>query len=372
MTQAADVRRRPPDVHDERVGALGQERGAAHRVGRPGGEAVDGEGLGDGREHDRAVVLGEVERRGDPARPQRVGEGARRPLRQIHERRVEQRRVLALEEAEAAEAVGERDGDARALLAEDLRRLLLARRVQRGEDRGDADRGDPRLADAARRGSHAARIERDEGPAVVLVAALQHHDLAADDRREILGPVAEGLEGGARGKPDADRGDARQLAVLDDGVGEVRGAEHHRADRREAPGGPEQLGEGISHARGHVRGRRRLDRVEDALVLQQHCVGVRAADVYTDSASGRLRRAPAPDGRALSGHGPQGSGARRSGSQWAWPAGLRRPTVGLSVRMAARAPAPGGRALSGRHGTRSGSPDRSRRRAGRRARAPLA
>src|SRR5213082_383644 len=78
--------------------------------------------------------------------------------------------------------------------------------------------------------------------------------------REILGPVAEGLEGGARGKPDADRGDARQLAALDDGVGEVRGAEHHHADRREAPGGPEQLGEGISHAGGHVRGRRRLDR----------------------------------------------------------------------------------------------------------------
>ena len=41
--------------------------------------------------------------------------------------------------------------------------------------------------------THAAGVERHEGPAVVLVAALEHDDLAAHERRQILRPVDERL-----------------------------------------------------------------------------------------------------------------------------------------------------------------------------------
>ncbi len=218
-----------------------------------------------------------------PLRRSASPNASRRPSRQVHEARVQQRGVLALEEPDAAQIVRERDGDVGALLAQDLRRLVLARRVERREDRGDAGRAQAALADAPRRPAHAGRVEGDDGPAVVLVPALQHDDLAADQRGQVGRPVDEGLEGGAGGQPDPDRGDRRQVAPLDDGVGEVRGPDHHGVDR--APVHArflEQASQGALDARGHVRGRRGLHGVRDPVVLEQHGIRVGAAHVDAD------------------------------------------------------------------------------------------
>jgi hypothetical protein len=62
--EAPDVRRRPAHVDHDRVVELRQEGGAAHAVGRARREGVDGMGLGLGGQHHRAIVLGEIERRG--------------------------------------------------------------------------------------------------------------------------------------------------------------------------------------------------------------------------------------------------------------------------------------------------------------------
>ena len=69
MPQAADVGGGAAHVDDERLVALGEKRGAAHRVGRPRREGVDGIRLRHLRQHDGPVVLGEVEGRAIPLAP---------------------------------------------------------------------------------------------------------------------------------------------------------------------------------------------------------------------------------------------------------------------------------------------------------------
>jgi hypothetical protein len=169
----------PPTSIDQGLVALGEEGGAPHGVGRPGGEGVDRVGLRHLGQHHGAVVLGEVERRRDAARAQRLSEGPRGLPGQLDEAGVEERRVLALEESDAAEPVREGDGDTGAFLLNDGGGLLLARGVQRREHRRDGHRADPRVADAPRGRAHPARVEGDQGAAVELVAALQHHHLRA-------------------------------------------------------------------------------------------------------------------------------------------------------------------------------------------------
>jgi hypothetical protein len=137
------------------------------------------------------------------------------------------------------------------------------------------------------------------------VTALDHEDLAADEGRQILGPVDEGRQRGAGRQADADRGDPREIASLDDRVGEVRGADHDGVGRRlgtvRATG--EQVAQRGDDAARHVGRGGRLHGPHDTGAVQQDSVGISAADVYSDSPSGRLRRAAAPDGRAITTRG---------------------------------------------------------------------
>ncbi len=204
---------------------------------------------------------------------------------QLDEAGVEQRRVLALEQADAAEPVRQGDRDVRAFLADDRRRLLLARRVQRREHRGDGDRADPGVADAPGRRAHAPAVERDERAAVELVAAFQHHDLGAHQLGQVLRPVHEGRQRGARGQADAHRGDAAQIAPLHHRVGEVGGADHHRVRLARAGRLLHQRGEGAGDAGRHVRRGGRLHPRGHRVVLEQDRVGVGAAHVDADAPS---------------------------------------------------------------------------------------
>src|SRR5262249_57826185 len=116
-----------------------------------------------------AVVVGDVERRADAAPLERLVEATSRPAGQIHQARVEQGGVLPLEKADPPELMRAGDGQAGALLLEDARRLLLARRIERREDGCDADRAEATLADPLRGPAHRRRAEGQEGPAAVLV-----------------------------------------------------------------------------------------------------------------------------------------------------------------------------------------------------------
>jgi hypothetical protein len=67
--------------------------------------------------HHRAVVLGEERLGLDPGGGERGGQSLGEPLRGARQRRVEDRRVLALQQAQGADLVAERDGHGAAELA---------------------------------------------------------------------------------------------------------------------------------------------------------------------------------------------------------------------------------------------------------------
>ena len=165
------------------------------------------------------------------------------------------------------------------------RRFFFAGGVQRREDRGDRDRADPGVADPPGGRAHATGVERDERAAVELVTALQHHDLAAHQGREVLRPVDERGQRGAGGQADAHRGDAAEVAPLHHGIGEVGRADHGGVGVARGGRLLDERGEGARDARRHVRGRGRLHRGRDRVLLEEHGVGVGAAHVDADPSS---------------------------------------------------------------------------------------
>jgi hypothetical protein len=128
-------------------------------------------------------------------------------------------------------------------------------------------------------------VERDERAAVELVTALQHHDLAAHQGREVLRPVHERGQRGAGGQADAHRGDAAEVAPLHHGIGEMGRADHGRVGVARGGRLLDERGEGARDARRHIRGRGRLHRGRDRVLLEEHGVGVRAAHVDADPSS---------------------------------------------------------------------------------------
>ncbi len=118
------------------------------------------------------------------------------------------------------------DGDAGAFLGQGslAARSILARRVDRREDRGDRDGADAAVADLPRRPPHADLVERHDRPAVVIVPAFEHEHLAADRACEILRPIAERRQRGRGRQPDAHRGDPAEPLAL-----------HHRVDKMRRP-----------------------------------------------------------------------------------------------------------------------------------------
>ena len=84
--------------------------------------------------------------------PRSASRNARAIVRgQLDQAGVEQGRVLALQQADAAEPVRQRDRDVGAFLARGSRpRRSSQRRVERREDRGDRDRADARARGSRR------------------------------------------------------------------------------------------------------------------------------------------------------------------------------------------------------------------------------
>ena len=94
--------------------------------------------------------------------------------------------------------------------------------------------------------------------------AFEHKHLAANRAREILRPVAERRQRGARRQPDAHRRDLRKIAALDNGVDEMGRADHNAVDSTTRDRWMEgKLGERRHDPGGDVLSGRRLDRIYD-------------------------------------------------------------------------------------------------------------
>ena len=88
------------------------------------------------------------------------------------------------------------------LLAQDLRRLLLACGGSGEKTVAMPTARIPGIADALRRVADALAVERHERPAVELVAALDHaHVGRAPVAAQIVGPVDEGRQEALAGRP---------------------------------------------------------------------------------------------------------------------------------------------------------------------------
>ena len=138
--------------------------------------------------------------------------------------------VLALEKADAPDLVRQRQPDARHLFGDDGRGALLHLGGHRREHRADRRRCDVLLLELAGHVAHADLVERRDLAPVELIAAAQHVAMAADGGRQIVRPIGQRRQRPRRRKTEADRRHRNQTPPLDDGVGEVRGADHHRPD----------------------------------------------------------------------------------------------------------------------------------------------
>ena len=110
LVQRADVRRGAADVDHDRLLDAREKRRAADRIGRPGREGQHREAFGIGRRPSACRRSG-VRKKGalTPHCGERLAERVDDELGEIAQARVHDRRVLALEQADAADLVRKRD-----------------------------------------------------------------------------------------------------------------------------------------------------------------------------------------------------------------------------------------------------------------------
>src|SRR4051794_16606582 len=135
--QVAEVGGGSADIDHNSIGPPRKVGGPAHRIGRAGCEAVDRQRARMRRGSNRAVVLSDVERRIDTAEAYGCLKAAYCLRRERDKRRVEKRRILALEQADAAQEVRPGDGYPGDLLQQNFRSPLFVVGIERREHRGD-------------------------------------------------------------------------------------------------------------------------------------------------------------------------------------------------------------------------------------------
>ncbi len=199
-----------------------------------------------------------------------------RPQAGVHDRR-----VLALEQPDPPELVREAERRAGHLLREQLGGLALELGVDRREHGRDRDRAQLLGADVGGDPLQLGPVQRRDRAPVDLVPAVGDVPVPAERVAQVVGPVDHRRQRGRgrRGQPHARRRD--QAPPLDDRVGEVRGADHHRGHARGVQA-RRQLAQRRADAAGDVGGCRRLDVGEHAPPVDDDRVGVGPAYVDAD------------------------------------------------------------------------------------------
>ena len=148
--EEAEVAGRAADVDHDRVLHAGQERGTADAVGRSRRARDDREPRRIVGRDQRAVVLAQVNRRRDAELRECLAQRAHDVARQPAQRRIDQRRVLAIDQPEPADLARQRDVGVGMDARQHGRGLLLDIGTHRREVRRDRDRADALLPDVAR------------------------------------------------------------------------------------------------------------------------------------------------------------------------------------------------------------------------------
>ena len=159
----------------------------------------------------------------------------------------------------------------------------LGAAVERSEHRAEPDLADPGLPDLPSRGRDGRLVQRDDGPPVALVAALDHEDRPPHDPGEPVGPVAERRQRSAGGQPDPHRGHPFEAGPGEDGVREVRRPDHHAGDVPDLRPATEHAVKRRHHAGRDVLGGPGLDLGEHPPAAHEDRVGVGPADIDPDA-----------------------------------------------------------------------------------------
>jgi hypothetical protein len=280
----ADVGGGAADVHDGARAQPGQHRRSAHRVGGPRGEGRHRVAAGELDVHERAVVLAEVEGRGDAVARDGGGQPVDDAVGELAQRGVDDRGVLALQQPHPADLVRERHRDVRAERRGDhLGGPDLELGVDRGEHRRDRDRPDAVRGHVLGVATQLGLVQRGDRPAVELVAAVREVGAPRDRLDQPLRPVDHRRQRRRGREPEPQRGRRGQVAGLHERVDEVRRADHDRLHlgRWERVLGLQAV-QGGDDAGGDVRGRGGLHGGQHPVAVHEHGVGVGAPDVDPD------------------------------------------------------------------------------------------
>ena len=174
------------------------------------------------------------------------------------------------------------DRNSRNFLAQNLRDRVFVRGIERREHGRHGDVANLPGPDLPGCLAHLPEVQGHETPAVVIVAALHDPGPAGDQVREILRPVAKRRQGGRGRRTDAHGGNFGKIATLDDRIGEMRRADHHRADTARVARMFAQRAHRRENAGGDVGGGRHLDCGFDPTLRDQDGIGIGAADVDAD------------------------------------------------------------------------------------------
>ena len=284
LLQDADVCRRAADINHDGIAQATKESRAAHTVGRSRSEGEHRIFFGEVGVHQRAVVLADVERRRDLQFIQRRFEAIHRARRQLPQTGVHDGGVLPLQQADAPDLARQRDigvGDDRAHY---LCALLFKGGVDRREHRRDSDGVQTGIADLLGDFAHLVRLKIGDLAPIKLMAPMRQVRIAANHIAQVIGPIHHRRQADRRRQAQADAGGRRQVLALNHRVGEMRCANHHAVDRRPVDAGIfDHRAQGFGDALRYVGGGRRLRRTDDRRAIHQDGVGVRPADIYSDS-----------------------------------------------------------------------------------------
>ena len=286
--QAADIAGGAANIQHNGVLDPRQEGGAAHAVGRTRGEAADRLVPGHLGAGNRAVVLGDIERRRNATVGNGFGESIGGVAGQFDQARIQQCRVLSLKQPDPPEPARQRDMNIGVFVADNLSRPLLAFRGQWREHRADADGGYMVRAHVAGGVGHRALVERHQGTAIIFMAAGNQVPATVDQPRQIVRPINKRRQAGRGRQANPKRRRPVQAATLNHRIDEMGRADHHRID---VTGGVahrrDQILQGRTDTACHVRRGDGLDGAENIVAIDQDRVGIGSADINADTLHGR-------------------------------------------------------------------------------------
>ena len=201
----------------------------------------------------------------------------------MQQRRIQNGGVLALHQTQAPKALRTGDVRIRNRLFQARRHDLFRFSIHRRKGRCDGKILQPLRFGICDGLVDLILVQVRDGPAIIEITAMQRIGVPPDRISNIVRPVDHWRQAPTRRQAEAKDAGLGQLPTLDDGIGELRGADHHGLDLRTGQAAILQHGiERIGDAFHDIRTGQNLGRGDDRIAVHDHCIRMRAADIDSD------------------------------------------------------------------------------------------